>query len=103
MTVIKQGDQYSLPIALRFDGDAVDSSDIDTIELYFGKTRYTYPGDLTYTDGIIYLPLTQEITLALKSFSVSIDLRVKFANGDVVGIPEKLRVTIADATSEEVL
>lgn len=105
MYQIKQGDAYIIPIDLTIDGEKIDAKDIKMIEVYFGKMRHVYPnGDLTYKDGTINLPIKQEDTLPLPSEGgIAIDVRVKFNTGDVIGLTDKIYVTVRDAVSEEVL
>lgn len=96
---IKQGDAYKLPIAI----DYGTTEAVSIIEVFFDKQRLEFkPTDID-EDGVLYIPLTQEMTFALQEGTVEVDLRVKFANGEVVGLPEKLQVTITDAISEVVL
>lgn len=105
MVVVKQGDQYKLKARLTINGQKVSKDDIDVLEIYFGKTtRYLYPGTLELDDDFVYIPLTQEQTFGLSAKKpVEVDGRIKFKNGEVHGTKTKAVVTIADATSEEVL
>lgn len=101
---IKQGDSYKIPIALSMDGQPIPADTVNKIELYFGSNRKLYPGDMTFADGVLSLPLTQQDTLKLNAGArIPIDIRIKFNSGDVYGIPTKMSASIADAVSTEVL
>lgn len=107
---IKQGDQYRLKINVVDDGtnSPLSSDSLAGFEVMFGQTRhYIEATDTTGYDpvsGDVAFPLTQEETFALKAGGVvMVDLRVCFKSGDVVGIENKIPVTIKDATSEVVL
>lgn len=102
--IVKQGDAYLVPIELSMNGLPIPEKDIASIEVYFGDLRKTYPDEVSYQDGVLYYPLTQEETFAMKEEETTfVDIRVKFAGGNCIGIPEKLPVSIADAVSTEVL
>lgn len=106
-TKIKQGDAYKLPIKLTVGGEFVDIQDIQTVEVYVGSNiRKTYPGDIEYNAGdqMFYMPLTQDETFSLEANSgVSVDVRVKFTGGDVIGVYRMSTLAVYDATSEVVL
>ena len=102
--IVKQGDAYQVPIELNMNGLPIPEEDIAAVEVYFGELRKTYPDGVSYQDGVLYFPLTQEETFALQEEeTLFVDIRVTFANGSCIGIPEKLPVSIADAVSTEVL
>lgn len=104
---IKQGDAYKLPLELKFNGELLAISDIETVEVYIGPDiRKTYPGDIDYDAGSqkFYVPFTQDETFSLEANSgVSVDIRVKFSGGDVIGIQRMITLAVYDATSEVVL
>ena len=104
MSVLKQGDAYSIPVCISANGEALDIADVETAEFYLGKTRKLYPEDVTYDqdNNCFYYPVTQSETLALNPGVILMDVRVKFRSSDVVG-GGKIPITIMDATSEEVL
>ena len=55
-------------------------------------------------DGCFYLPLTQAETFAFPANgTVTLDIRVKFVGGDVVGVQRMESFAVADATSEVIL
>lgn len=104
MVQIKQGDAYELPIDLTFNSKVLEGGVISTIELYFGTIRKMWPGDMTYSGGVLYLPLTQEDTFSFNSGDyVPIDIRIKFKSGDVYGLTPKIVASIVDSVSREVL
>ena len=70
---IKQGDQYSVPILIRLNGETVDIDELAEVEFTFGDgTRKLWPQDVQYNsaDNCFYLPLTQEETFAFPAGGV---------------------------------
>ena len=104
---IKQGDGYSVPILLRLNGEPVDIDEVAEVEFTFGDgLRKLFPQDVQYNtaDSCFYLPLTQAETFAFPANgSVSLDIRVKFVGGDVIGVKRMESFAVADASSEAVL
>lgn len=104
---IKQGDQYSIPVALKLNGEDIDINDIAEVEFTFGNgLRKMFPQDVQYNsaDNCFYLPLTQAETFDFPANgSVTLDTRVKFVGGDVIGVQRMDSLSIADAESEAVL
>ena len=106
-TKIKQGDAYALPIQIRLNDELIDIADVETAEFYIGEDiRKLYPGDVTYeaADNTFYLPLTQADTFSFPANgSVTLDIRVKFTGGDVIGVLRPDALAVYDAVSEVVL
>lgn len=106
-TRIKQGDAYSLPVDIWLNGEPISIADVSEVEFVFGDgLRKLYPGDVPYStaDAVFYLPLTQDETFAFPADSaITLDIRVKFNGGNVIGIQRMIGVSVADATSEVVL
>ena len=104
---IKQGDQYSVPILIRLNGEPLDLDDVAEVEFTIGNDmRKLWPQDVQYNsaDECFYLPLTQAETFAFPANgSVALDVRVKFAGGDVVGVLRPEALAVYDAESEVVL
>lgn len=104
---IKQGDQYSIPIALKLNGEDIDINDIAEVEFTFGNgLRKMFPQEVQYNsaDNCFYLPLTQDETFEFPANdSVTLDTRVKFVGGNVIGAQRMDSAAVADATSEVVL
>lgn len=104
---IKQGDQYSVPILVRLNGEPVNVDDIAEVEFTFGDgVRKLWPQDVQYNsaDNCFYLPLTQAETFAFPAGgSVALDIRVKFVGGNVMGVQRQESFAVADAVSEVVL
>ena len=106
MQWIKQGDAMALPVEIKLQGQPVDIEDIELAEFYLGPFRKTYPGQVEYRaqEGLFYVPLNQQETLALPAgAAVPADLRVKFTGGDVLGTRDMEYITVYDAISREVL
>lgn len=105
-TTIKQGDAYSLPVAVTLDNTAINIADIECVEFYIGDLRKTYPAEASFDagSGYFYVPMTQKETFAFEADSLlSLDVRVKFVGGNVMGVKRMGIVNVVDATSEEVL
>ena len=106
-TKIKQGDAYALPIQIRLNGELIGVEDVEAAEFCLGDgLRKLYPGDVSYEagDNPFYLPLTQSDTFSVPANgSVSLDIRVKFTGGDVIGVLRPETLAVYDAASEVVL
>lgn len=106
-TKIKQGDAYALPIQIRLNGELIGVEDVEAAEFCLGDgLRKLYPGDVSYEagDNTFYLPLTQSDTFSFQANgSVSLDIRVKFTGGDVIGVLRPETLAVYDAASEVVL
>ena len=106
-TKIKQGDAYALPIQIRLNGELIGVEDVEAAEFCLGDgLRKLYPGDVSYEagDNTFYLPLTQSDTISFPANgSVSLDIRVKFTGGDVIGVLRPETLAVYDAASEVVL
>ena len=97
-TKIKQGDAYALPIQIRLNGELIGVEDVEAAEFCLGDVSYE-AGDNTF-----YLPLTQSDTFSFPANgSVSLDIRVKFTGGDVIGVLRPETLAVYDAASEVVL
>ncbi len=106
-TKIKQGDAYALPIQIRLNGELIGVEDVEAAEFCLGDgLRKLYPGDVSYEagDNTFYLPLTQADTFSFPANgSVTLDIRVKFTGGDVIGVLRPEALAVYDAASEVVL
>lgn len=106
-TKIKQGDAYALPIQIRLNGELIGVEDVEAAEFCLGDgLRKLYPGDVSYEagDNTFYLPLTQADTFSFPANgSVTLDIRVKFTGGDVIGVLRPETLAVYDAASEVVL
>lgn len=105
---IKQGDAYAVPVSITVDGESITAetlSLIDTVEFMVGEgIRKVYPGDVTfdYENSVFLVPVTQDETFALEDGDrISMDIRVGFASGDVIGTKTMQQIKILDALSEE--
>ena len=102
---IKQGDAYSLRVRLDLNREPVTEEELPLlhcVEFMLGDgIRKTWPEDGGFESGAFLMPLTQEETFALEDGEkMEFDVRVHFANGDVVGMKKKLTIKIVDAISE---
>ena len=100
-----QGDQYRLPIELKDeDGTFVTQEEVKDLEVFVGKTRKMLSkGEIEFEplENVFYVSLTQKETFMM-SGSVSVQARLLFLSGDVVGI-DLGKLNFAQATSRVVL
>ncbi|MCC8079612.1 MAG: hypothetical protein LIO57_06105 [Oscillospiraceae bacterium] len=105
-TKIKQGDAYSLPVALTLNGSALSGESVETAEFCLGRSlRKLYPQEVTFSadDGCFYIPLSQEETFALPPEAAPLDVRVKFPDGQVMGAKAPGYIQVVCALSREEL
>lgn len=107
--VIKQGDAYKLPVGLLLDGEEISEDTvyaIDTVEFYLGDHLMEYKSDGTgvvvFEGQDFLLPLTQQMTFALRSAPVPLYIRVKDISGDVIGL-DKVMVQVEETRSRREL
>ncbi len=107
---IKQGDAYALPIRVSVDGEPITAADlalIESVEFMVGEDiRKVYPQDVAFDSetGVFLVPLSQTETFALEDGdTVSLDVRVEFPGGDVIGTRTMEQIRVLDALSEEEL
>lgn len=100
-----QGDQYSLPIELKdADGTFVTLEEVKDLEVFVGTTRKMLSkGEIEFEpiENVFYIALTQKETFMMRG-DVSVQARVLFLSGDVVGI-DLGKLNFAQATSKVVL
>lgn len=100
-----QGDQYRLPIELKdADGTFVTREEVKDLEIFVGTTRKMLSkGEIEFEplENVFYVSLTQKETFMM-SGSVSVQARLLFLSGDVVGI-DLGKINFAQATSKVVL
>lgn len=106
---IKQGDACSLQVHLFFNGKEIGAGLVPMLE----EIEFTLddlepvclPAAKAYheTLGCFLLPLTQEQTLLLAEGRTTLDVRVRFYGGSVLGARERRLLQVADANSEEVI
>lgn len=100
---IMQGDAYDIPITITAaDGTVVDDTIAEAVEVVIGFLQKTYPGEITCADGKWLFPLTQEESFKLSGFQQTVQVRVKFNSGEVVGAVIG-SVPVTASTSKEVL
>lgn len=107
--VIKQGDQYKLPVGLLMDGEELNESTIyaiEAVEFYLGDHLMEYKadgtGDVVFEGQDFLLPLTQQMTFALRAAPVPLYMRVKDLSGDVIGL-DKVMVQVDETRSRREL
>ena len=100
-----QGDQYKLPIELKdADGTFVTREEVKDLEVFVGTTRKMLSnGEIEFEphENVFYVSLLQKETFMMRG-DVSVQARVLFLNGDVVGI-DLGKLNFAQATSKVVL
>lgn len=107
---IKQGDAYYLPVHLYFNGEEINADLLDMLEEIEFALADLEPVRLTpaesYSEalGCFLLPLTQKQTFELEEGrTTTLDVRVQFLGGNVLGVRQKAKMKVLDATSEEVI
>lgn len=84
-----QGDQYKLPIELKYaDGTFVTQEEVKELEVFVGNFRKMLSnGEIEFepTENVFYVFLTQKETFMMRG-DVSVQARVLFLSGDVVGV-----------------
>lgn len=100
-----QGDQYKLPIELKdADGTFVTQEEVKDIEVFVGTTRKLLSkGEIEFEPlaNVFYVSLLQKETFLMRG-DVSVQARVLFLSGDVVGI-DLGKLNFSQATSKVVL
>lgn len=106
---IKQGDACSIPVMLFFNGAEINSEVVEMLEAiefaFEDQTPVSVPAAEAWNAelGAFLLPVTQQMTFAMDVGNTTLDVRVQFRGGDVLGVREKAKIKVVDATSEEVL
>ncbi len=106
---IKQGDAYSIPVHLYFNGEEIGANLIDMLEeiefAFEDQEPVRVPANEAWNDTLqcFLLPVTQEQTFSLEEGRTTLDVRVQFLGGNVLGVRQKGKLKVVDATSEEVL
>lgn len=100
-----QGDQYRIPIELKdADGTFVTREEVKDLEVFVGTTRKMLSnGEIEFEpiENVFYVSLLQNETFMMRG-DVSVQARVLFISGDVVGI-DLGKLNFAQATSKVVL
>ena len=100
-----QGDQYKLPIELKdADGTFVTREEVKDMEVFVGGTRKMLSkGEIEFDplENVFYVSLSQNETFMMRG-DVSVQVRVLFLSGDVVGV-DLGKLNFAQSTSKEML
>ena len=100
-----QGDQYRIPIELKdSDGTFVTREEVKDMEVFVGTTRKMLSkGEIEFDplENIFYVYLSQKETFMMRG-DVSVQARVLFLSGDVVGI-DLGKLNFSQSTSKVVL
>ena len=100
-----QGDQYRLPIELKYaDGTFVTLEEVKDMEVFVGTTRKMLSkGEIEFNplENVFYVSLSQNETFMMRG-DVSVQVRVLFLSGDVVGVGLG-KLNVAQSTSKAVL
>lgn len=88
--LIMQGDQYLLPITIKYDGEYIDVDEVDVIQFTVGSLVKNYTNDL---ESVVQydsekhqfgFPITQTESFAMNG-PQDCQIRIKFINGDIQG------------------
>lgn len=109
LPTIKQGDEYYMPVELKLN-DEIFGEDylplLAEIEYALGDVEPVHLNParcFSKSLGKFLFPVTQEQTLQLEEGRTDLDIRVQFVGGNVIGIKQKIKLKVLDATSENVL
>lgn len=103
---LKQGDAFLLPVRLSLNGSTLNATSVETVEFCVGGLRKLFPGEVSFSEetGMFFVPLSQQETLAFPpNRAVAVDVRVRFAGGNVLGSRKMQFAAVADAVSQEVI
>lgn len=105
-TKIKQGDAVLVPIEVKLNGEVLDTVEAEQVEFFIGGFRKLWPGEVNFDagDSCFYVPVSQEESFSWKeNANITVDVRVKFRGGNVMGAERLKYALVVDAVSEEVL
>ena len=95
LTVIRQGDQYKIPMTVSNNGTIITAANADAMRIMLGRFMAVYPdGELDFDNstGKWLFPLTQQMSYALKSGAVFAQAQYKI--GDSIITTEKAEITV---------
>lgn len=97
-----QGDAYDLAFSIDADDEPLDISTIEYVEVTLPRINKLYPDEITYSNGLFYLPLSQKETFWLPE-RCPMQIRVKFkGTGHVIGSDEQI-IDVHRSMSKRVL
>lgn len=104
MLQMMRGDSYEIAITLTDEeNQPIAPADVSEVEISLGDIIKTYSsGDVIYDDGKWLFPVTQSETLSAVAAVSTLQVRVKYLHGDVVGARAG-NVYIVPSSSNEVL
>lgn len=89
-------------ISISVDGKPIEIINVDLVEFSFGELVKMYPSEsVKYEEGVFLVHLTQEETVSFGS-SISVQVRVKFSNNNVV-LTKAKTMPVNQALSKAVL
>lgn len=104
MMQMMRGDAYEIAITLKDEQNhAITDEDVAEVEIALGDLIKTYSsGEVVYDDGKWLFPVTQGETLSAVAAISTLQVRVKYLLGDVVGAKVG-NVYLTPSASNEVL
>lgn len=97
LTVIRQGDQYKIPMTVSSNGTIITAENADAMRIMLGRFMAVYPdGELTFdedTDKWMF-PLTSSMSNALKSGDVY--AQAQYRIGESIMTTEKAKITVEE-------
>lgn len=98
---ISQGDQYSISMTVKFNGEPLDMSKVEKVEITLHSKTKLYPEEVIFSNGVFLYPITQEDTFSFPR-TVEAQIRIKFTNSDVYTSPTK-QIDVIRSLSKAVL
>ena len=78
LTVIQQGDQYAIEFIVKAGDSVITPDNCDDMKIMVGGFEKTYSsGELLFSDGTWYFPMTQEMSLSFTKNIASVQAQYK--------------------------
>ena len=99
-TIITQGDQYLMPIIIRQKGTVITDQIATGVKVALNGAVCSWPdGNLTFSNGLWYYPLTQKLTYGLQPGKADFQVQVNLG-GKIVG-SKKREVEVEECDIKE--
>lgn len=87
VTVIQQGDQYAIEVIVKLGDTVISPQNCDDMKIKLGNFLKEYSkGELLFSNGIWYFPMTQEMSLSFRGGMTTLQAQVK-SGEEIHGTP----------------